>query len=114
MTQRSPSLASHSSNGAPSVGEALERVSEVGQRLVTKRIDLLVLEARSHLWAAGVVAAAGIIFLFGWAYVVEASVEAFSAAYPRPAVQAVAGLFHMAGAAVLLVSLRRKSRKEGA
>jgi hypothetical protein len=90
--------------GDPTLGHALERVFEAQQRLVVRRVDLLIEEITAKLRALlplslGAVAAAIAAFA-GWFYAMAGAIDALDEHFPRPTVEIAIGVIHIAAAAV--------------
>ncbi len=108
-TERGPAVSS-GHHAAPSVGEAAERIQEVGERLLVKRLDLLRLEVADLARAGGLgilgsyIAAIGVLLLSGGAVVWLQSFWPLELAF-----LAVGGSQITVGLILLAVAVRRAS-----
>ena len=97
----------------PSVGDALERVTEAGQRLVVRRIDLFVEEARALL-QSGLGTAGGAVFaLAGWFLIVAGILDVLGRYFPRFAVEIGLGTLHVLLGVAIVMWARSVGAKAG-
>ena len=94
----------------PKLGHALERVFDAGQRLIVRRIDLLVeeLSALGNQLVGTIVSAAlgGVLALVGWVVVLAGIIDALDQRFARHWVAIAIGIVHLAIGVGLL--LRRR------
>jgi hypothetical protein len=100
----------------PTLGHALERVFEAQQRLVVRRLDLLIEEISAKLRALiplsiGAVAAA-VAALAGWFFVMAGAIDALDDHFARSTVEIAIGALHIAAGAVATWFLFRRREPE--
>ena len=112
---RSPEGGSEAGHGEPSPTEAVERVLEAAQRLVTERMELAkldVAEALTERVRRGVLILIPSLFAFGGWWMGMAAVAAFLNNYVTPAValSIVGGVHVVLGGGIALWAWKRGTR----
>jgi Putative Actinobacterial Holin-X, holin superfamily III len=116
---RPPAAAAPGQHPEPSATEAVERVLDAGQRLVTERIELAKLEVEQvvtdKLSRGATIAVSGAFAFGGW-WILVASLITFLDAYlVVPASLAIVGAAHVVlGGGVALVAMKRRAAASAA
>jgi len=110
-TRRHVQLA-HAPSEGEGVSDALERVHDASQRLLMRRLELVVEQARRLLLYTGIAGAGALVAAGGWALVVFAAVRAIDPEPARLAVAAVVGALHVAAGGFTVQRALRASHTE--